>query len=153
MLPNFFVAAAPPNPDPFAAAMLRLTQFATAFGIALVFASALLDDMMPIRAGVALGFAIAAMTAAYHTLVLLRGGRPLEGESRFGGLGGGIGGWRLSSTGSLMLLTMIFAAAAAVVANGISRSDREHPPAVGAGTPQHREQPGENPRPLGRTGQ
>jgi len=149
VFPIFFVMVAPPNPDPFSTAMLQLTEFAIAFGVAVVFTSALLDDF---RAGIALGFAGAALAAAYHALVQLRSGRPLESESRFGGLGGGGAGWRLSSTGSFVLLAMIFAAAAAAVASGIGKSANENPPAAGAGALQHSGSPGENPAQAGKTG-
>jgi hypothetical protein len=91
----------------------------------LLVASALLGDTVLVRAGLALGFAGAALAAAYHTFIELRRGRPLETESRFGGLGG----WRISSTASLLLLTVVLTGAAVTLATySSSKSSDAVPP-------------------------
>jgi hypothetical protein len=97
--------------------------------VILLVASALLGDTVLVRAGLALGFAGAALAAAYHTFIELRRGRPLETESRFGGLGGGLGGWRISSTASLLLLTVVLTGAAVTLATySSSKSSDAVPP-------------------------
>jgi hypothetical protein len=84
--------------------------------VILLAASALLGDTVLVRAALALGFATAALATAYYTFVELRGGSRLETESRFGGLGGGLGGWRISSAASLLVLTVVLTGAAVTLA-------------------------------------
>ena len=107
--------------------------------VALLAASALLGDTILLRAALALGFAAGALGSAYYVFRELRGGRALETESRFGGLGGGLGGWRISTTASLLLLTVVLTGAAVTLATynaprpGTTPSPREE---TAAGAPQ-----------------
>jgi hypothetical protein len=55
-----------------------------------------------------------ALVAAAAALERFRKGEDVELESNWGGLGGGLGGWRVSSVTCLSLLAVIFAASAVV---------------------------------------
>ena len=84
--------------------------------IALLAASALLADTILLRVALAVCFAVAALGVAYYTFTEFRAGHLVETESRFGGLGGGLGGWRISSAACLLLLTVVLTGAAVALA-------------------------------------
>jgi hypothetical protein len=50
--------------------------------------------------------ALGALATVYQLLTLINFGGTIEVESRWGGLGGGLGGWRLSREASLLLLAL-----------------------------------------------
>ena len=55
-----------------------------------------------------------ALAAAGAALVRFHNGENIELESNWGGLGGGLGGWRVSAVTCLSVLAVIFAASAVV---------------------------------------
>jgi hypothetical protein len=57
-----------------------------------------------------------ALVTAAAALERFRKGEDVELESNWGGLGGGLGGWRVSSVACLSLMAVIFAASAVVTA-------------------------------------
>lgn len=80
--------------------------------IVLLLATALLGSTMLLRAALVLAFAAAGIVAALRAMTLVRVGTPIEMRARYGGLGGGRGGWRLSQPASLLLIAAILLAAA-----------------------------------------
>lgn len=59
-----------------------------------------------------------ALTAGAYALAALREGDAVELSSHWGGLGGGLGGWRLSPVATMLLLTLIFLGTAVAVGGG-----------------------------------
>jgi hypothetical protein len=97
-------------------ATLPAAQIGSVGAIAVLAASALLGDTLLLRVALALSFAAGALGVAHYTFTELRAGHAVETESRFGGLGGGLGGWRISSAAGLLLLTAVLAGAAVALA-------------------------------------
>jgi hypothetical protein len=97
-------------------ASLPAAQIGSVGATAVLAASALLGDTIVLRVALALCFASAALWVAYYAFTELRAGHPIETESRFGGLGGGLGGWRISSAAGLLLLTAVLTGAAVALA-------------------------------------
>src|SRR5438552_3359780 len=107
-------AAAPPPlvaaPPPSIIALL----------VVLLLATVLLGSTMLLRAALVLAFAAAGVVAALRAMALVRVGTPIELRARYGGLGGGRGGWRLSQPASLLLIAAILLAPAV----GLAQVDR-----------------------------
>jgi hypothetical protein len=146
--------------------MLPAAQIGSVAAIALLAASALLGDTLLVRVALALCFAAAALAVAYYAYTELRAGHAVETESRFGGLGGGLGGWRLSSAAGLLLLTALLAGAPVALAtynpksgdtsSGTTSSPREgassgaSQPALSNPDKKEEERPAPAPTPTGR---
>jgi hypothetical protein len=60
-----------------------------------------------------------AVIAAAAAIARFEKGDRVELESHWGGLGGGLGGWRVSAVTILSLLALVFAGAALVAANAV----------------------------------
>jgi len=88
--------------------------------IVLLVAPVLLDSTILVRTALVLGFAAAGIVAALRAMALVRVGIPIELRARYGGLGGGQGGWRLSQPASLLLIAAILLGAAV----GLAQVDR-----------------------------
>lgn len=73
------------------------------------------DQMSFVQALLSIVFGSIALSAAAAALSSFRQGAAIELQSNWGGLGGGLGGWRLSSATSLAVLAFLFAGGAAVV--------------------------------------
>lgn len=91
---------------------------------ALVMALAALGGVSSLQALLVIVLGSAALVAAANALVRFREGEMVELQSNWGGLGGGFGGWRLSSVTSLSVLALIFAGSA-TVAGQIVVSEKE----------------------------
>jgi hypothetical protein len=59
-----------------------------------------------LRAGIASALAILAVITGYAAYDALQRGDPLGIQSSWGGLGGGLGGWQLSRSAGLVLITL-----------------------------------------------
>jgi hypothetical protein len=83
--------------------------------IALVMLGAAMHQI-GVRTGVALLLSLtvidALITCGRQLLAMMERGDPVELGSHWGGLGGGLGGWRVSSAGCLLLLTLVLAGTA-----------------------------------------
>jgi hypothetical protein len=90
--------------------------YAVAFLVGLLLvAAAFFHELALSRIAVLIVLGPAALLAATRTIELLGRGDAVELQSRWGGLGGGLGGWRLSPAASLLLLTLFLAGAAVAV--------------------------------------
>jgi len=103
-------AYVPPSPPPPVMGLL----------IVLLLATALLGSTILLRAALLLAFAVAGVIAALWAMALVRVGTPIELRARYGGLGGGQGGWRLSQPASLLLIATVLLGAAV----GLAQIDR-----------------------------
>jgi hypothetical protein len=65
-----------------------------------------------------------ALIAGAYALAALKDGEAVELSSHWGGLGGGLGGWRLSPVTTMLLLTLIFLGTAVAVGGG--RIEKDH---------------------------
>ena len=77
-----------------------------------------------------------ALVAAAHAIRLLGQGETIELQSQWGGLGGGLGGWRITPVTSLVLLALAFGVSA--VGIGLHRptsNDQGNKPPASAVTP------------------
>lgn len=83
-------------------------------------ASVLLGSTILLRAALVLAFAAAGVIAALRAMTLVRVGTPIELRARYGGFGGGRGGWRLSQPASLLLIATVLLGAAV----GLAQVDR-----------------------------
>lgn len=97
----------------------------------LAIAAARADQLSFVQALLVVVFGSIALVAAVYALSLLRLGEAIEFENSWGGLGSALGGWRLSSATSLILLALLFACGAIVAAQV---SPRDLPQAVVAET-------------------
>jgi hypothetical protein len=86
----------------------------------LLLASVLLGSTILLRAALVLAFAAAGVIAALRAMTLVRVGTPIELRARYGGFGGGRGGWRLSQPASLLLIATVLLGAAV----GLAQVDR-----------------------------
>ena len=75
-------------------------------------AAARTDQLSFTQALLIIIFGSVALIAAAYALSLLRDGETIELQSNWGGLGGGLGGWRLSPATSLVVLSLLFTASA-----------------------------------------
>jgi hypothetical protein len=76
------------------------------------------------QAIVVVAFGSAALTAATFAIERLAKGDTIEMQSHWGGLGGVLGGWRLSPTASLLLVALVFAGGAAGVVAARDKGER-----------------------------
>jgi hypothetical protein len=83
--------------------------------VIMTIAAARADQMSFVQASLIIVFGSVALSAAAAALSSFRKGEAIELQSNWGGLGGGLGGWRLSSATSLAVLAFLFAGGAAVV--------------------------------------
>ncbi len=74
------------------------------------------NALEPLSAGLVLVFGALALVAFVAAVDLVQRGQGVEFESRWGGLGGGLGGWRLSPVAVLIAIGLLFAIAAAAAA-------------------------------------
>jgi uncharacterized integral membrane protein len=88
---------------------------ATLCAVALAVGSAWAGEIKLWQAMLAVLFGSAALGAAARAIRLIGEGQTIELQSQWGGLGGTIGGWRLSPATSLILLALVFAGAAVSV--------------------------------------
>jgi hypothetical protein len=88
--------------------------------IVLLLASVLLGSTILVRTALVLTFAAAGIVAALRAITMVGVGIPIELRARYGGLGGGQGGWRLSRPASLLLIAAILLGAAV----GLAQVDR-----------------------------
>jgi hypothetical protein len=88
--------------------------------IVLLLTPVLLGSTILVRTALVLAFAAAGIVAALRAMALVRVGTPIELRARYGGLGGGQGGWRLSQPASLLLIAAILLGAAV----GLAQVDR-----------------------------
>lgn len=113
---------------------MKAPAFALAGLVALLAASAALHDLILVRILLALFLGLGSLVTALRLIEVLRAGEAIEFHSRTGGLGGGLGGWRLSQPAGLLILTAILAGAAVtVVATGPRPPDPK--PAEAASAP------------------
>jgi len=103
---------------------LRELAIGSAILAGLLLASALGHISLP-RALVLAAFLIAAIVAAIHAMDA-SAREPVELRSNWGGLGGGLGGWRLSRPAVLLLLALALAGAA--VAAALPPAPAQKPP-------------------------
>lgn len=103
---------APPTAAPLPPLVAPPPPSVIALLIVLLLATALVGSTMLLRAALVLAFAAAGIVAALRAMTLVRVGTPIEMRARYGGLGGGRGGWRLSQPASLLLIAAILLAAA-----------------------------------------
>lgn len=75
-----------------------------------------------IRAAIPLLFALAAVRLFWSFLAELRKGDQLQIVSHWGGLGGGLGGWRISNTVALLLGAFLFTGASVYLADSLNDS-------------------------------
>ena len=95
-----------------------------AFALAVVLFGALMivaatvgtDPLPPVTAGLVFLFGVLALRAGLTTFGWLHRGELIQFDSNWGGLGGGMGGWRLSPTAATAALALIFASTAVAVA-------------------------------------
>jgi hypothetical protein len=73
------------------------------------------SPMPPIRAGLVFLLGTLGVAATLRTLLLLHAGRPIQFDTNWGGLGGGMGGWRISPTAAFAALTIILLSATLTV--------------------------------------
>lgn len=86
------------------------------FGFLMILAAtAPVEPMNPARAGIVFLCGTLALLAALAAFEALGSGRPIEFETSWGGVGGGMGGWRLSTTAALAALAVIFASATVTI--------------------------------------
>jgi uncharacterized integral membrane protein len=113
---------------------------ATLCAVALAVGSAWAGEIKLWQAMLAVLFGSAALGAAARAIRLIGEGQTIELQSQWGGLGGTIGGWRLSPATSLILLALVFAGAAVSVSmpakpggcNGTGDGERRRGSANGA---------------------
>jgi heme/copper-type cytochrome/quinol oxidase subunit 4 len=97
--------------------------YVTLFCVAvLAIAAARADQLSFVQALLVVVFGSIALVAAVHALSLFRLGEAIQFESNLLGLGGGLGGWRLSPATSLIFSAFLFACGAIGVAQ-VSRRD------------------------------
>lgn len=98
------------------------------------------DELSFVQALLVIVFGSIALVAAVNALSLFRLGEAIEFENSWGGLGSGLGGWRLSSATSLILSALLFACGAIVTA----QISREPPQTVAAETKAAKDTAGAN---------
>jgi len=103
--------------------MLSAAQIGGVGVVALLAASAVLGDTILLRAGPRIVFCRGSAVGCVPHFNELRAGRLVESESRFSGLGGGLGGWRISSAAALLLLTVVLTGAAVALATYYPKSE------------------------------
>jgi hypothetical protein len=108
---EYFRGATPPTaPGPFL--QFRGVNFAIGcVTLGVVVGMALGEIKVAYGAGAILA-AAGALIALSRVFRLIEDGGPIEIESNWGGLGGGLGGWRLSAAAALVLVTLAFAGGA-----------------------------------------
>jgi hypothetical protein len=121
-------------------------------GIVMLFVILLVPVVMGstilVRAALVLALAAAGIVAVLRALTLVRLGQPIELRARSGGLAGGQGGWRLSQSGSLLLIAAVVLGAAV----GLAQVDRRTEPQPAAETAPKKEATGrEEPGKAGQT--
>lgn len=82
----------------------------------MLIAAVVLDKLSPVTAALVLVMATITLLIAVQTLSSVAQSDGVAFDSHWGGLGGGLGGWRLSKTATLMLLLLVFASATIAVA-------------------------------------
>jgi hypothetical protein len=109
----------------------------------------LAQELSFLQATLIILFGSAALMAAARLIELLQRGEAIELQSHWGGLGGALGGWRLSPPASLLLLTLVLSAGLAGLATSV-RSDRDEkkgmmaavdPPPAKANAPKAKDSP------------
>ncbi|MFO1081633.1 MAG: hypothetical protein U1E23_13520 [Reyranellaceae bacterium] len=124
-----------------AAAWLKRAEIGTALGswiyivlfCATLMAVAATGSVSFVSATLILLFGSVALVAGANVVALIRSGETIELQSNWGGLGGGLGGWRLSRVTALLLLGLLFTGAAALVGHtgpGQQGGAREQAPAA-----------------------
>jgi hypothetical protein len=101
----FYETDEPPRPlrsAGFVAVILASLGMAALLGLA-----AVRGAVEPVPAAMLLVFGVGTLIAASSTLAELRNGGAIGLSSNWGGLGGGLGGWKLTPALSAMLLTLI----------------------------------------------
>jgi hypothetical protein len=95
------------------------------FSAGVMVVAALRSDRLPLLQGAVVAIlGSIALVAAAHALTLFRGGETVELQSSWTGLGGGLGGWRMSPVTALCALALL-SGGAAVIAGQSSSTDRE----------------------------
>lgn len=77
-------------------------------------------ELRPMHAAVLLVCGSLAIVGAIYAFESLRNGNSVEFSSYWGGLGGGMGGWRISPVTTTIVLTIIFLGALIAIATGVS---------------------------------
>lgn len=95
------------------------------FSAGVMVIAALRSDRLPLLQGAMVAvLGSIALVAAAHALTLFRSGETVGLESSWSGLGGGLGGWRMSPATALCVLALL-SGGAAILAGQSSSADRE----------------------------
>ncbi|MDP3749699.1 MAG: hypothetical protein Q8Q88_21930 [Phenylobacterium sp.] len=110
----------------------RIILVAATAGLVLSLAAAVVGDALsPVRATLIGVCGLATLLILFFTLETLRRAEGLFLESHWGGLGGGLGGWRISPAAVLVFLLLVFASA--TVAVGLYDPHAKSPDETAAG--------------------
>jgi hypothetical protein len=103
------------------------TGWLTALGIAiaggLLLAGVLTDDAKPVPAALILLLGAGALFTIIAAAERLIAGSEVEVSSHWGGLGGSLGGWRISQTAILLLLALILVSATVMAGNALTAAE------------------------------
>jgi hypothetical protein len=122
---EYFGGATPPTaPGPFL--QFRSVNFAIACFTLVVLVGMALGDIKGAYGAGAILAGAGALIALSRVFRLTEEGGPIEIESNWGGLGGGLGGWRLSAAAALVLVTLAFAGGAFALLGSKSGDDESN---------------------------
>lgn len=106
------------------------------FGLLMIMAAtAKTSPLPPVRAGLIFLCGTLALLAGLRTIRLLGSGESIQFETNWGGIGGGMGGWRLSPAAAFAFLAIVFASATVAVALAVSAPPAAKAPEPGAAPP------------------
>lgn len=96
-------------------------------------AGALAKEVSYVQAVLTVLFGSAAFLAGFQTIELLRGGDAIELRNQWGGLGSGLGGWRLSAATSFLILAVVFAGSTTAIVTASVTKDGDAKAGQGKG--------------------
>ncbi len=100
-----------------------LTALAIAVAGALLLAGVLTKGAKPVPAALIVLLGAAALFTIIAAAESLIAGSEVEVSSHWGGLGGSLGGWRISQTAILLLLALILVSATVMAGNGLTAAE------------------------------